>query len=162
MPEWGPGYLEALDECRGRALDAAKAMNMSHSTVYKARQNYPELDKAYHDIKTLWDDIVLEALEAKSIDEAMNKSVVERIFHQKARNPNKYRDRPVAQIGNLTITFGFDVTPIDKNGKKLAYGPEEVESAEIPADVEILDTPPTNRKRRRPREDILSEEDLDI
>ena len=63
MPEWGPGYLEALHECRGRALDAAKAMGMDHSTVYKAHQNYPELDKAYQDVKALWDDIVLEGLQ---------------------------------------------------------------------------------------------------
>ena len=163
MPEWGPGYLEALDECRGRALDAAKAMGMDHSTVYKARQKYPELDHAYQDSKALWDDIVMEGLEAKSIDEAMNKSVVERIFHQKARNPSKYREKAIS-LGpqHINITFGFPFPALPK----VPHFKDEAgtdSGMEIQAeDAEVNELSSNTRKRRHPPEDILSADDLDI
>ncbi len=157
MPEWGPGYLEALHECRGRALDAAKAMDMHHSTVYKARQKFPDFDKAYQEIKGIWDDIVLEELEARSLDEAMNKSVVERIFHQKARNPSKYRDKqqPLQVGGNLTLILGF--TPPDPPMMRTSKS-DKKPLMEITADVLEEST----NKRGRKGSDILTDDDLDV
>ena len=50
----------------------------------------------------------MEEIEAKSLDEAMNNYVVERIFHQKARNPSKYRERAISLgLQRINITFGF-------------------------------------------------------
>ena len=154
MPPWGPGYLEALSECRGRALDAAKAMNMSHSTVWKSRQKYPEFEKAYQEIKGVWNDAVLEGLEARSIDEAMNKSVADRIFQLKALNPPKYREKQqLLQVGgNINIILGYEPPrpPAIERDKKY--------SEEITANAEVLKKSTGSRKAS----DVLTDDDLDV
>jgi len=160
MPKWGPQYLEALHRCSGVKTRAAVLIGLSYSAVYRAALSYTEFGDAVDKVKALWDDKNLAALEEVSMIQAMKPgNITERIFNLKALNPNKYREKVVPGPGKLNIVFGFTIPggPSDRA--------RDDDRHEIAANATVIDAEevrPTPARRRRPPDDILGDDDVDI
>lgn len=160
MPNWGPEYLEALHKCAGAKIKAAKLIGLSYSAVYKATLSYPELGDAIDKARAEWDSKNLAALEEVSMRQAMKPGgTIERIFNLKSLNPSNYRDHAQPTTPTINIVMGFTIP----DGRS-SIG-NEPNDYELPATARVIDAEdvkPTRSIRRRPSDDILGDDDVDI
>ena len=161
MPEWGPQYLEALEQAHGAKMKAAKLIGLSYSAVHKAGLSHPDLADAIRRARARWDDQHLAELEDISMTAAIKKgNVTERIFNLKQLDPSRYRDHAQPTPPTINIVMGFTIPPDTSSTD------DELDDLELPDTARVIDVgeevKPTRSRRRRPPDNVLSREDLDV
>ena len=164
MPEWGPRYLEALEQAQGAKVRAAELIGKNYKSVYNAGQKHPEFFEAIRKIRARWDDQNQAELESISMNQAKKAgNTVERFFQLKALDPSRYRDHSQPTTPTINIVMGFHIPDVpETSGQVMDDEPDELELPTYAIVVDAEEGKPTRSKRRRPTDDVLGDEDVNI
>lgn len=101
-------FLEILKEKDGNLTASAKKIGVSRRTVYRRMTEDLEFKKSVEQVRNECDLKFVDDLEKVSRTEALvPKNKAERIFHLRANNPEKYRERTnpfLATQVNVTVS----------------------------------------------------------
>ena len=88
-------------------------------------------------------------------------NITERIFNLKALDPSKYRDHATPTTPVINIVMGFSIPDVPE-GQVMDDEPDELELPTYAIVVDAEEGKPTRSRRRRPPDNILGDDDVDI
>tara|TARA_R100000789_G_scaffold98016_1_gene101310 strand:- start:2704 stop:3225 length:522 start_codon:yes stop_codon:yes gene_type:complete len=104
-PEKYDEFLSSLQESGGYITRAAARYGVHKRTVYTQMKRDKAFAVAIRDVQEMFKKKQLDDLEDFSLKNAMNpKNVSERLFHLKAMDPAKYRDRGIRTATQVNVT----------------------------------------------------------